>query len=659
MKNDALSEFKVSDPIVRLLILLLVLITLPHAANLGAWLLGFFLLTAAWRLGAIAHPKLMPPRFLLFLMTLGGIANVLLNVNVFDGRLLGTALLVIMLGLKLLELRSRRDMYVCIYLGFFLATTQFLFRQDLWLALYLFILAGFLGTLLIMLNRVRQDIRHIASAGLTLFFGALPMTLALFLLFPRLESPLWAIQIQKATGVTGIGDTLRMGAVGELSRSSAIAFRVRFEDEAPPNRLRYWRGLVLWDYDGQTWTPHPSIRRAPEVEVNAQSRYRYELTQEPSNQRWIFALDLPSQAPEGLIFNDDFRVISRDLITERTTLKLVSHSQFKTLGLSFRQREKGLQLPDQVSRRTRDLVEEWLTDYGRNNPRAVIDAALRHFNQQPFVYTLTPGQLGTDPVDQFLFETRRGFCEHFAGSFAVMMRLAGIPTRIVLGYQGGEWNPLAGHWVVRQSDAHAWNEVWLEQQGWVRIDPTAAVAPERIEQPIDVEQSTGENQVVYRVQGMGIFSDLWREAGWMIDAIDIGWHRWVLGFSHDRQASLLQNLGFGNLGGYRHALLLVGMLGLTSVFGYAISLLRQRPSQTDETLRQWRLLQARLSRAGLVIPGWFGPRQVLNAAIKRWPDYRQQLETIVRLYIHLRYGTGNDPRLHRQLRRHIRTLKLH
>lgn len=658
MRNDALSRIRVGDTIVRLLILLLVLTALPHAANLGAWMLGFFLLAAGWRLGAINYPRLMPPRYLLFLMTLAGIANVVLNVNVFDGRLLGTALLVVMLGLKLLELRSRRDMYVAIYLGFFLATTQFLFRQDLWLALYLFLLAGLLGALLVMLNRVHQDVRRVASTSFTLVLGALPMTLALFLLFPRLESPLWAIQIQQATGVTGIGDDLRMGAVGELSRSSAIAFRVRFEGEAPPNRERYWRGLVLWNYDGRTWTPRPSIRRAPELQVQPDTRYAYELTQEPSNQRWVFALDLPSGSPDGLIYNDDYRVISRDLITERSTYRMVSHTGFRTLGSSYRQRERGLQLPDTVSERTRGLVREWLSAHGRNNPRAIVDAALQHFNRQPFVYTLAPGQLGADPVDEFLFETRRGFCEHFASSFAVLMRLAGIPTRIVLGYQGGEWNPLAEHWVVRQSDAHAWNEVWLDDQGWVRIDPTAAVAPERIEQPIDVAESAAENQVVYRVGNSGWLSAVWREAGWMIDAIDIGWHRWVLGFSHDRQSSLLQKLGFGDLGGYRHTLLFVGVLGVASVFAYLISLWRQRPAHQDKTLRQWRLLQARLARAGLIVPAWFGPRQLLQAATERWPDHRQQFESIVRLYIHLRYGRGDDARLQRRLGQHIRSLKL-
>lgn len=657
MNHDALAERKIADSVVRLLAMLLVLVALPHAANLSVWLLGFFLVMVAWRLAAIPMPRLMPGRWLLFLLMLSGIANVVLNTNIFDGRLLGTALLVVMLGLKLLELKSRRDMYVCVYLGFFLVTTQFLFHQDLWLAVYLFILAGLLGTLLVMLNRVHQDVRRILSATTVMVIGAVPMTLALFLLFPRLETPLWAIQIDNASGVTGISDHMEMGSVGQLSRSTAIAFHARFSGQAPPARERYWRGLVLWHYDGRTWTPEPSIRRASDLLAEADSRVDYEITLEPSNQPWVFALDMPSEVPQRVLLNEDYRLVSRDPITGRSTFKLTSYTRFRANRLTRQQRQMGLELPTRVSNRTRDLVGGWLDRHGSNNPRAIVEEALAYFNQQPFVYTLTPGVLAGDPVDSFLFETRRGFCEHFAASFTVLMRLAGIPTRIVLGYQGGELNPRAGHWVIRQSDAHAWNEVWLQGEGWVRIDPTAAVAPERIERSIDATQSAKGDAVVFRVRDGGLLADLWQEAGWILDAIDIGWHRWVLGFTHDRQVSLLKNLGLGELEGFEQGLVLVAAVGMGAMFAYVISVLRQRP-HPDETLRLWQQLQARLVRKGLNLPGWFGPMQSLEAAARRWPDQREAFEAIVRLYIHLRYGRVSDPRQRRQLRRRIRALKL-
>jgi len=653
---DALARTHVADTILRLLILLLVLIALPHAANLSTWLFAFLILTVVWRLAAIPYPKLMPGRWTLGLLMLLGIGNVILNVNLFDGRVVGTALLVVMLGLKLLELNSRRDVYVCVYLGFFLALTQFLFHQNLWLALYLFALCGMLGALLVMLNRVHVDTRRTLTTSARIIVSALPAALALFLLFPRLENPLWAIQVEKPRGITGISDRMEMGSIGELSQSSATAFRARFDGPAPQPEQRYWRGLVLWHFDGITWLPAASVRRPAEVEVDNTSQLNYEITLEPSQQPWVFALDMPRRAPQPLILNDDLRIISPEPIVERSTFKLQAHTRYKVDTLTRRQRDLGLTLPSNISPRTQQLVAKWRAEHN-DDPAKVVQAALNFFNQENFIYSLTPGSIQEDPVDQFLFETRRGFCEHYAGSFAVLMRLAGIPTRIVLGYQGGEYNPRAEHWVVRQSDAHAWNEVWLADRGWVRIDPTAAVAPERIEQSIDTEQSNDADQVIFRIADDSLVSGLLREAGWMLDAAEIGWHRWVLGFSRDRQTSLLQNLGFKDLKGYEYGLAIAATLGLGIAFAYIVSVLRKRP-QTDQTLYLWEKLLNRMQRKGLEIPAWFGPQQVLQAAVKKWPDQKVTLQKIVRLYIHLRYGRVSRQENRQQMQRYMRRLKL-
>jgi transglutaminase-like putative cysteine protease len=489
-----------------------------------------------------------------------------------------------------------------------------------------------------------------------LFVSALPAALALFLFFPRLDNPLWAIHISKPTGITGISDQMRMGSVGELSKSNEIAFRVRFEGPTPQPKQRYWRGLVLWHYDGITWTPNPSIRKPVQLQVNKASAIDYQLIQEPSHQPWVFALDMPAGISRPLLLNDDLRVVSVQPIKERSSFELKAYTDYRALGMSAQQRAMGLSLPENISRRTRELAYAWRQRHG-DDDLAVVRAALAHFNQQPFVYTLSPGSLRGEPVDQFLFETRRGFCEHYAGSFAVLMRAAGIPTRIVLGYQGGEFNPRAEHWVVRQSDAHAWNEVWLAERGWVRIDPTAAVAPERIEHSIDSFQSSEEDRIVFRIHGDGLFANLWRETNWMLDAVEIGWHRWVLGFSHDRQNSLLQKLGFSDLKGYENALLvfLVMMGGMG--FAYMISLLRKRP-KSDLVRYQWDKLLAKMQRRGLDIPAWFGPQQVLAAATRRWPEQRDALQQIVRLYTHLRYGRVAGERQQQQLQRYIKRLKL-
>jgi len=653
---DALAQVRVADSIVRLLVLLLVLVALPHATNLSAWLFVFLIFTVSWRLAAIVYPRLMPGRWALGLALVIGILNVGLNVDLFDGRLVGTALLVVMLGLKLLELKNRRDVYVCVYLGFFLALTQFLFHQSLWLAIYLFALSGMLGALLVMLNRVKLEVRQTLTTSTMLMVSAVPAALALFLVFPRLDHPLWAIHVDQSAGITGISDQMQMGTVGELSQSSNIAFRARFIGEAPPANKHYWRGLVLWHYDGKTWTPESNASRPQRLLVNEASLLGYEITLEPTQQPWVFALDMPGGVPQPLRLNEELRVIAPSPITERTTYQLSAYTDYQATGLSPRQREMGLTVPVQVSQRTRQLAAGWRRQHG-DNAVAIVQSALDYFTQNPFVYTLSPGTLHDNPVDQFLFETRRGFCEHYAGSFAVLMRLAGVPARIVLGYQGGEYNPRADHWLIRQSNAHAWNEVWLGEAGWVRVDPTAAVAPERIERSIDAAQSRDQDQVVFRVGNDGLISDLFQEASWLIDAVEIGWHRWVLGFSQERQTSLLQNLGFEDLAGYEYGLAVVAVLGLGMSFAYVISILRQRP-QTDQTLQLWQKLLARMQRKGLDIPAWFGPKQVLVAASERWPDQRVALQKIVRLYIHLRYGRAQRSRQEKKLQRAIQRLKL-
>ena len=654
--NDALAQRRLADPVPGLLILLLLLLAVPHLANLGLSIFALLFSAAAWRLVAIPMPHLLPGRWLLAVLLLPGIGLVILSIDLFDGRRLGTALLIVMLGFKLLELKTRRDLYVCIYLGFFLTLTQFLFQQSLWLALYLFVLNGMLAGLMVMLNRVQTNIRGTLLTSLNLWISALPMALVLFLLFPRLESPLWAIEISTAQGLSGIGQQMKLGSIGELTQSPAIAFRARFSGKAPVAEQRYWRGLVLWHFDGDTWRQDSGLSRPGRVKVGLDSLLAYEITLEPSQQPWVFALDMPSGVPHPLLLNDDLRVIAPGPISVRTRYQLQAYTDYLADEISPRQRQLGLTLAYQARHRTRELAERWQRQYA-GDTAAIVRAALRHFNREAFVYTLKPGLVAGDPVEQFLFETRRGFCEHYAGSFAVLMRLAGIPTRVVLGYQGGEYNPRAGHWVVRQSDAHAWNEVWMHEAGWVRVDPTAAVAPERIERTIDSGLSRESDRVVFRITSDSPFASLAREAGWLRDAAEMGWHRWVLGFSHDRQSSLLDSLGLKALEGYGYLLAILAAMGLGPILAYAIGRLRDRPPR-DPVLVQWQKLLARMQRRGLDIPAWFGPGRVLAAAIGRWPGQDQALREIVHLYIQLRYGKVHRADQQQRLKQSIRRLKL-
>src|SRR3989344_1763652 len=308
---------------------------------------------------------------------------------------------------------------------------------------------------------------------------ALPLMVIVYMLFPRISGTRGGLPADAHSGLTGMPDTMQPGSIRSLSESSEIAFRVNFEGSRPPARELYWRGLVLMDFDGRGWQRGPSpvaedVNFAPLNEA-----LRYHVTLEPSNKPWMPALELPAVRPRGATFRADFTLEHREPIRERLNYTLTSYTRYNTGALEIAERVRGLQLPGHTSPRARALAGQWEREHGE--PQRIAQAALDHFRRENFVYTLSPPLLGDDPVDEFLFDTRRGFCEHYASSFVALMRAAGIPSRVVVGYLGGEYNAAGNYLIVRQSDAHAWAEVWLPNQGWMRVDPTGAIAPERIE----------------------------------------------------------------------------------------------------------------------------------------------------------------------------------
>lgn len=654
--RDALASLPIPPRLLTALLLLLGALVAPHAANLNPLILVFFYTATLWRLIALRRPDVMPRRWLLMLLMITGLVLVVSTTTVADGRLAGTALLVVMLGLKLLELRARRDIHVTVFLGYFLVLTQFLYDQSLWLAAYLFAGVAALMAVQVGLNRVNIEMRQQVRSTLAMLAGALPLTVVVFLLFPRMQHPLWGIS--SAAALTGISNEMTMGNIGRLSQSEATAFRVRFLSAAPEPEQRYWRGPVLWQTDGARWTL--GLQRAQGVGqgvARLAPAVDYEVTLEPTGEYWLFGLDVVVSPPANALLNGSHSLVGRQRVNQRLTYRATSDPNYQMLQLTERERLMGLQLPDRVSPRVRALVEGWQASTDPARPLQLVEEALRYFREQPFVYTLSPGELQGDVVDRFLFETRRGFCEHYAGSFALLMRLAGIPSRIVVGYQGGERNPHADHWVVRQSDAHAWTEVWLPQLGWWRVDPTAAVAPERIEQPINAALSQNSDQVVFRIDDDGMIGSLWRNAQWLADAVDLGWYRWVVGFSADRQRSLLDSIGLRNMKGIGLALALVigGALAGTLVF---LAAQVPRARRRDPLPALWQRLLHKLQRAGVRAPPWHGPDTICTVAARQYPDASDQLMAINRMYVQLRYGRHADPRQIGALRRRIDRLRL-
>jgi transglutaminase-like putative cysteine protease len=437
----------------------LLLVVLPHAARLPWWISMFAFGMGAAHILLLQHPGWKLPRLLLLAATLAGAAGVYLKYGTLLGRNAGVALLVIMLTLKLLELHRLRDVLLIIFLNYFLVITNFLFTQTPLIALYMMAATVVNTAALGVATQARAAPRAMAELRFAsaLLIQALPVMLVLFVFFPRISGPIWGLPKDAYSGVTGLSDSMSPGAISQLAQSEAPAFRVSFYGTAPPPRQRYWRGPVLWHTDGRTWSTGRTAALlrpvTPDVRTEGDA-VRQTITLEGQGSRWLIGLDVPIRVSVPAISTAGFQWFSKKTLHERTRYEVVSYPDYRSGPLDPQLREAALQLPDALGTRIRTLAHGW-----RNNARTdrdVVRQALDYFHNEPFVYTLTPPRLGVNPLDEFLFSTRRGFCEHYAAAFVVLMRSAGIPARVVTGYQGGEYNPVGDYWLVRQADAHAW-----------------------------------------------------------------------------------------------------------------------------------------------------------------------------------------------------------
>ncbi|HEY8431289.1 MAG TPA: DUF3488 and transglutaminase-like domain-containing protein, partial [Sandaracinaceae bacterium] len=462
---------------------------------------------------------------------------------------------------------------------------------------------------------------------------ALPVMLALFVLFPRLSGPLWALPNDPRRAVTGLSDSMTPGDITELAQSDEVAFRVEFSDVVPPPEALYWRGPVLTVFDGRRWTRSwaSPMRSLDGIEYLGEP-VEYHVTLEPNGQGWIFALDLPREwsGIDRMRMADDYQlVVPPGRTASRRQYRVVSHTSYRTIdSLSDLQRARLTRLPEGSNPRTLALVQGWRAR-GLDAER-IIAEALRMFREQPFRYTLTPPPLGADSVDDFLFETRAGFCGHYASAFAVMMRAAGVPARVVTGYQGGELNTLGGHYTVRQSDAHAWVEVWLEGRGWTRVDPTAAVAPERIELG---SAASADGRIASGRLGLGRTLRL----AW--DALDAYWYGWVIGYGEARQRMLLERVG---LDVATPALLSAVTLGAVAAIIALIAayhgLAQRGRKRKDPAARAFAAFCRRLARCGIAPPR-IGETPTAFAARAEHirPDLGTAIRQIAAAYVRARY----------------------
>lgn len=617
-----------------LLSLTIAVVVCVHAPHLPWWLTIVLAVTLGGRWWQRRQSWGRVPRWLklpaLVLLTLAVVAN---YGGIF-GREPGAALAVGLLVLKLLETETQRDVRVGISFACFALMTALLFDQGL--VATVVVALGLLPALATL--RALQPGQAVTSLprsmlpALALSAAALPLALLAFLLVPRLSSPLWGAPSTDQAR-TGLSESMTPGKFTELLTDDHPAMRVSFEGAPPPADLRYFRAYVMWNYDGRSWR-HVDARfvsARPVAALEVQAATRYQISLQPTQQRVLPTLDVPLEAPVHASLQPDREVMADRPVNDPLSYSLRSATRYRLQpSLDDRSRRLGLRLPDGFNPRSLALARQWRQQHG-DNDGAIVQAALSLFHDGGFRYTLAPAPLGRDAVDDFLFDTHEGFCEHYASSFTVLMRAAGIPARVVTGYQGGYWNKLADYLLVRYSDAHAWSEVWLAGRGWVRIDPTGAVRPERVS--LGAAAAAGGQLGWYGSDWLQGMRNHW-------DIVNRWWDKGVIGFDALRQRGLLAPFGIRDTDTATLGLLLAISSVVFIGIGLAWALMRRR--RRDPLRDALRVLEKKLARAGVPRRHAEGPRHYLTRAARALPARRNDLHALMDGYLELRYA-GDEP----------------
>ena len=602
------------------LLVVIAWVVLPQVENLPVWCSGLAAGVLVWRGSLALQSKPLPSRWWLFALLIVTIGATLMTHRTLMGRDAGVTMIVVLLALKTLELRAKRDAFVVFFLSFFTMLTNFFFSQSLLTAAAMLI--ALLGLLTALVNTHMPVgkpplLQAAKTAGWMALLGA-PVMAVLFVLFPRM-SPLWGLPSDAMTGRSGLSANMQVGAMASLALDSSIAMRVRFEGKVPPQRDLYFRGPVLSSFDGREWRPlrsrFPAQMQPP---VNLQvtgDPVKYEVTLEPNNRPWLLVLDVTPDSPKitgaSTTQTRDLLWLSSKPVTDLTRYAAQSFPEFrygplvKTPSL-----QDFVELPPGFNPRTLDLAAQIRRDprYQSADGLQLVGVVLERLRTGGYTYTLEPGVYGRDTADEFWFDRKAGFCEHIASSFVILMRALDVPARVVTGYQGGEPNAVDGFWTVRQSDAHAWAEVWIAGQGWRRVDPTSSVAPGR----------TGAFQRLAAPQGViasafsGAFGTVSPSmvanirAAW--EAMNNSWNQWVLNYTESSQLNLLKNIGFTSPSWEDLGYVLAGLLVFVSLCGAAWTLWER--SRHDPWLHLLRQAAARLEKAGIKLAPNSPPRRL-------------------------------------------------
>ena len=597
---------KPSNTTVTTTVLAFLVASSPHLLAMPVWMAMTILATGSWRIAA-AWLDWRPLHWSIrIVLTFAALGAIIMTYGALWGRRAATAMLCLMIAAKLMEMFQTRDARQVAALAFFLVAAQFLFGQQLSLLPYLLIACWLATSAMYRVQRdedqpvvdqnrsqaidpqIRRNWLRELRSGLLLTALAIPFALVLFALFPRLASPLWGLPENALDGRTGLSEEMSPGSIANLYADDSPAFRVQFDGMRPSQEELYWRGPVLTSFNGTTWSQSSFANNPPERTPSVENTpWRYTVQLEPNERRWLFTLDYPVRWSEEARLRSDFQLLRKRPVTRLISYEVESQPNFiDSPNLSPTLQQFAMRLPDGQNPRTLARAAEFRQQYADNGE--LINAVLRWFNEDEFFYSLETTPLGWHGADEFLFDLKTGYCEYYASAFAILMRAAGIPARIVTGYQGGFWQQSSEYLLIRQSDAHAWVEVWLPETGWTRIDPTAAVSPLRIRE--NARSALNEPLT-------------WLDAAWVnrlrneYDRLQHYWNQWVLGFNSDRQQQFLARIGLDRLSGPMMALLLVMMALITIVpIAFLLRGLGQQRLRLSEPERYWRRLVGRLKR---------------------------------------------------------------
>ena len=620
----------------------LLIALVPQIPRMPLFIVAITLAPVAWRLIAELKNWNPLPKLVRHGATVVSLIALVTSYGSLFGRRASVSLLAAMLALKLLECERIRDARLVISFSFFLCATQFLFTQGILMPVYgvATIIAGLVA--LAQLQRIEAfepagetpslQVSMIADLAfsLRLLLLAIPIGIAFFLFFPRWASPLWGVPETTLDAKSGLSDSMSPGSIQSLFMDDSPALRAEFEGAAPLSSQLYWRGPVFWHYDDNTWTGSFYGRniRAESMPDPETAPWRYSVQLEPNERNWLFALDYPASTPADTRITLDFQLMRRQPVTQLLAYRMVSNPDYVDAPeLKSTLRSMALELPDRLNPRTWKMVRQWRTQIP--DDRDFVRQVLNYFNQEDFHYSLQAPLLGRHAVDEFLFETRVGYCEHYASAFAVMMRMAGIPSRVVTGYQGGWYSELGNYVLVRQSDAHAWAEVWLQGSGWTRTDPTAAVSPLRVQQG-----SLGALSAPRHLLDFNWMRNL-RNG---VDLLEQRWNDWIIEFGAQRQARMFASLGLDYMSPAGLVTVLFAFLGLIGLFLLPLILKTVGPGSKDPVQLAWERFARRLQKAGCQFQPSHGAMELADSAAVILPANSATIFYIAELYNRYRYA---------------------